>query len=582
MKNLRSLIPYFLRYKKLLIWGILFIILSNLANTYIPVVIKEAVNALETNHNMNVILGYAGMVVLVSIVGGVFRYYIRQTIIVMSREIEFDVRQDFWTHLLRLPLRYFKDTPTGTIMAHATNDISAVRMFIGPAVMYSIDTILRLGLSVTIMIQISPTVTLAALAPLPFLSILVYYVGKKVHTRFTLIQEKFAELTTKAQENFSGIRVIKSYVKEESEIEEFSALSKEYLQRNMKLVKIQALFQPLLFLLTGFSVIIVVFLGGMKVIQGELSLGDMTALIIYLNILIWPMIAFGWVINIVQQAEASMNRINKILSEPIDIADSDATDYSIKELTGSVEFKNVSFSYKPNSPKVLDSISFSIPKGSTVAIMGATGSGKSTLISLISRLYDATEGTVLLDGKPITTIPLATVRTTIGLVQQEALLFSTTIRNNLTYGLKEHNEELMLKCSAIAQFDKDVQEFPQGYDTIIGERGITMSGGQKQRASLARALTIDPKILILDDSFSAVDTHTEEEILKNLKNFMRERTSILISHRVSTVKDADTIIVLENGQIAEKGTHDELIAIKGLYNDIYTKQLLEKELEEAE
>ena len=582
MKNLRSLIPYFLRYKKLLIWGIIFIILSNTANTYIPVIIKNAVNALETNLKMEVILGYAGMIVLVSIVGGVFRYYIRQTIIVMSREIEFDVRQDFWTHLLRLPLRYFKDTSTGTIMAHATNDISAVRMFIGPAVMYSIDTILRLGLSVTIMIQISPTVTLAALAPLPFLSILVYYVGKKVHTRFTLIQEKFAELTTKAQENFSGIRVIKSYVKEESEIEEFSVLSKEYLERNMKLVKIQALFQPLLFLLTGFSVIVVVYLGGMKVIQGEISLGDMTALIIYLNILIWPMIAFGWVINIVQQAEASMNRINKILNEPIDIADSDSTDYSIKELTGSVEFKNVSFSYKPTSPNVLDSISFSIPNGSTVAIMGATGSGKSTLISLISRLYDATEGTVLLDGKPITTIPLATVRTTIGLVQQEALLFSNTIRNNLSYGLKEPNEELMLKCSAIAQFDKDVQDFPLGYDTIIGERGITMSGGQKQRASLARALTIDPKILILDDSFSAVDTHTEEEILKNLKDFMRERTSIIISHRVSTVKDADTIIVLENGRIAEKGTHDELIAIKGLYNDIYTKQLLEKELEEAE
>jgi ATP-binding cassette subfamily B protein len=409
---------------------------------------------------------------------------------------------------------------------------------------------------------------------------MIYLISKKVHARFTAIQEKFSELTTKAQENYSGMRVIKSYVREESEIDEFAILSKDYLNRNMKLVKIQALFQPILFLITGLSIIIVIWVGGSEVINNKLMLGDVTALIIYLGMLIWPIIAFGWVINIIQQAEASMKRLNKILAEPFEIVETEETDFSLKDLKGKITFRNVSFSYQEHLPKVLNNINLEVPVGTTLAIMGLTGAGKTTMINLLPRLYDVTDGEILLDDIPINKIPLATLRKQIGFVQQETFLFSDSIANNLTYGLKEHSNDKMMTASRIAQFDKDVKDFPNGYETIIGERGITLSGGQKQRATIARSLVIDPKILILDDSFSAVDTHTEEAILKDLKIFMKERTSIIISHRISTVKDADKIVVLDNGTIAEEGTHDELLALNKLYADIYYKQLLEKEIEE--
>jgi len=333
-------------------------------------------------------------------------------------------------------------------------------------------------------------------------------------------------------------------------------------------------------LITGLSIIIVIWVGGLEVINKKLMLGDITALIIYLGMLIWPIIAFGWVISIIQQAEASMKRLNNILAEPYEIVETAETDYSLKDLRGKISFKNVSFRYKEHLPKVLDNINLEIPIGTTLAIMGLTGAGKTTLINLLPRLYDVTDGEILLDDKPINTIPLATLRRQIGLVQQETFLFSDSIAKNLCYGLKEDNLEKMMEASRIAQFDKDVKDFPNGYETIIGERGITLSGGQKQRATIARSLVIDPKILILDDSFSAVDTHTEEEILKNLKTFMKERTSIIISHRISTVKDADKIVVLDKGTIAEEGTHDELLALNKLYADIYYKQLLEKEIEE--
>ncbi len=580
MTNLKSLKKYFVRYKTKIFWGILFILISNGFSTYIPIVIKDAMNDLHKSLAQQTLIKYGLLIAGTSLIAGVFRFLIRQTIIVVSREIEFDLRQDFWAHIQRLPLRYFQNNSTGNIMAHATNDINAVRMFIGPAVMYTIDTGIRFIIVLWIMLSIDITVTLYSLLPLPFLSYLIYLIGKKIHTRFTAIQEKFSELTTKAQENYSGMRVIKSYVREESEIDEFASLSKDYLNRNMKLVKIQALFQPILFLITGLSIIIVIWVGGSEVINGKLMLGDITALIIYLGMLIWPIIAFGWVINIIQQAEASMKRLNKILAEPFEVEETEATDYSIKDLNGKITFKNVSFRYNEHLPKVLNNINLEIPVGTTLAIMGLTGAGKTTLINLLPRLYDVTEGEILLDDKPINKIPLATLRKQIGFVQQETFLFSDSIANNLTYGLKEHGKEKMMSASRIAQFDKDVKDFPNGYETIIGERGITLSGGQKQRATIARSLVIDPKILILDDSFSAVDTHTEEEILKNLKTFMEERTSIIISHRISTVKDADKIVVLDKGTIAEEGTHDELLALNKLYADIYYKQLLEKEIEE--
>ncbi|MCU0414367.1 MAG: ABC transporter ATP-binding protein/permease [Ignavibacteriaceae bacterium] len=580
MKNLYTLKKYFIRYKKKLILGFIFIILSNIGTVYVPMLMKDSIDALQSNATNSLLLQYGLMIVGASLFAGIFRFMIRQTIIVVSREIEFDLRGDFWKHIQLLPMRYFQNTSTGNIMAHATNDINAVRMFIGPAVMYSIDTSVRLIMVLILMLSLNTSLTIYALLPLPLLSVLVYKVGKLIHSKFTVIQEKFAQLTTLAQENFSGIRVIKSYVREESEMKRYAEHSQDYLKKNMNLVKTQAVIMPLLFLITGLSIIIVIWLGGTKVINGELTLGEITAFIVYLGILIWPMIAFGWVINIIQQAEASMKRLNKILSEPYDITETKKTNYSVKNIKGNIEFRNVSFRYNEHSPYILQNINLKIPAGSTLAIMGYTGSGKTSMVNLIPRLYDCSDGEVLIDDVNVKEIPLNVLRPNIGLVQQESFLFSDTILNNISYGRREIDRPLVDKVSEIAQFDKDIQEFPLKYETIVGERGITFSGGQKQRACLARALAIDPKILILDDSFSAVDTNTEEEILKNLKEFMRERTSIIISHRISTVKDADNIIVLADSKIAEEGTHEELVAKGGIYADLHYKQLLEQELEE--
>jgi len=580
MKNLFTLKKYFARYKKKLFWGVIFILLSNAGTVYVPILIKDAFNAIEKSTTQEQLLIYALMIVGASLIAGVFRFFIRQTIIVVSREIEYDLRFDFWKHIQKLPLRFFQNNSTGNIMAHATNDINAVRMFIGPAVMYSTDTSIRLIGVLAVMISLDPMLTLYALIPLPLLSYSVYKIGKKIHAKFTLIQEKFSEITTKAQENFSGIRVIKSYVREENEIKNFSKLSRDYFKRYIDLVKVQAAIMPFLILITGLSIVIVIWIGGGKVITGETSIGEITAFVMYLGILIWPMIAFGWVINIIQQAEASMKRLNKMLNEPYEIEESDKTDYSIKEIKGEIEFRNVSFRYDENHPYILKNINLKIPRGSALAIMGYTGVGKTSLVNLIPRLYDVTEGTLLIDGKDIKTIPLDVLRREIGFVQQESFMFSDTVMNNISYGLRDIDKNRVEIVSAIAHFNKDVEDFPLKYETMVGERGITLSGGQKQRASLARALAINPKILILDDSFSAVDTNTEEEILKSLKDFMKDRTSIIISHRISTVKDADKIIVLSDGKIAEEGKHEDLIMRGGIYADLHFKQLLEKELEE--
>lgn len=580
MKNLFTLKKYFLKYKSKLFGGLVFILLSNAGMVYVPILLKNSINLLQQSVSKEKLLEYSILIVATSLIAGIFRFLIRQTIIVVSREIEYDLRGDFWKHIQKLPLRYFQNNSTGNIMAHATNDINAVRSFIGPAVMYSIDTGTRILIVVAIMLSIDWSLTVLALLPLPLLSFAVYRIMKLIHEKYTKIQEKFSELTTRAQENYSGIRIIKSYVREENEISRWKELSRDYLNRNMNLVKVQALIMPILVLITGLSIIIVIWLGGTKVINQQMSIGEITAFIVYLGILIWPVIAFGWVTNIIQQAEASMKRLNKIFKEPYEIVDPIETNFNKDSIEGEIEFKNVSFRYNENLPYVLKNINLKISKGSTLAIVGHTGSGKTSLINLIPRLYDATDGEVIIDGFNVKEIPLGVLRKNIGLVPQESFLFSDTITKNISYGLREVDLEVVQNVSKIAQLDKDIETFPNKYETIVGERGITLSGGQKQRTSIARALAINPKILILDDSLSAVDTNTEEEILKNLKTFMKERTSIIISHRISTVKDADNIVVIKDGEIIEQGTHEELVSLNGYYADLHYKQLLEKELEE--
>lgn len=577
--NLKHLNKYFRRYKTKLLLGVLFILLSNLANVYIPLNVREGIDTLQKTGDYNTVVNLVAILLAAAFLSNLFRFFIRQTIIVVSREIEFDLRHDFWAHIQKLPLRFFQNNSTGNIMSHATNDISAVRMFVGPSVMYSIDNGIKFVLTLSVMITLSPMLTLYSLLPMPLMSFIVYIVMKKMHTKYTRIQEKMSDLTAKAQENFSGIRVIKSYEREEYEISEYKKESAEYLNRKMDQVKLQAFFGPIFMMIAGLSAIIVVLAGGNMIINKELSAGVIFAFMLFLMDLIWPMISFGWVANMIQQADASMKRLLKIWSEPVEVSDENA-DTNINSITGDIEFKNVSFRYAENLPWVLKDLNLSIKHGETVAFIGNTGVGKTSLINLIPRLYDVTEGSVLIDGNDVRNIPLKILRSGIGLVPQENFLFSDTLASNLMYGLDSGNGELIQKVSGIARLSKDVDSFPLGYETILGERGITLSGGQKQRSTLARALAIDPKILILDDSFSAVDTNTEEEILRRLKEFMKDRTSIIISHRISTVKDSDKIFVIEDGKIVEEGTHEQLVSLDGIYADLNTKQLLEKELSE--
>jgi ATP-binding cassette, subfamily B, multidrug efflux pump len=584
MKSLLRLIPYLTRYKKTLFLGLLAIVCSNVFTVIQPHFVGVAIDKLKTGLETHTLVKtdlilYAVMIVGFTLVAGFFSYATRQTIIVVSRHIEFDLRNDFLAHIQKLSYPYFQNTPTGDLMAHATNDVSAVRNAVGPGIMYPSDTLVTFAMVLTMMIIKDWKLTLLALIPLPFVSYAVYKLGKMINIKFQERQEQFSKLTTRAQENLSGIRVVKAYVREDYETKQFRELSWEYLKKNLVLARYQSIIWPAMFLLVGVSLVITIYYGGLQVIDKQLSIGTLTAFFAYLVMLIWPVIAFGWVTNILQQGAAAMKRLGKIFDTEPEIKDSDKTDFSIDKIHGGIEFRNVTF-YHQNFPNpALQNINLIIEKGTTLAIVGYTGSGKSTLINLIPRLYDATEGNVLIDGVDVKKIPLEVLRSNIGYVPQETFLYSETISNNISYGVDSSDLQKVTQAGDISQLSKDISEFPQQYETLVGERGITLSGGQKQRTSIARAVMRDPKILILDDALSAVDTYTEEEILKRLKNVMENRTSIIISHRISTVKDADTIIVLDKGKIAEQGTHDELVALGGIYADLHNKQLLEEELE---
>ncbi|MES2767017.1 MAG: ABC transporter ATP-binding protein, partial [Bacteroidota bacterium] len=520
-----------------------------------------------------------GGIILLTAGSGLFMFLTRRTIIVASRLIEYDVRNDFLLALERQSLRFFHGTTTGSLMAHATNDVSAVREFIGPAVMYTANTLTTFTFAIAIMASLSPSITFFALLPLPLIGFTTYYVGKRVHTMFREVQEQFEELTSQAQESFSGVRVVRAYVREEFETERFKSMSNEYLVRNMRLARIQSLIMPVMAVLVGISQIIVLGYGGYQVIEGKTSLGVITQFFIYLNQLIWPVAAIGWVTNLVQRAAASIKRIGKILDESSDITESDTVDSSISEVGGAIEFKNVSFKYLPEFPYALKNVSFKVPQGSSIGIVGSVGSGKTTLINLLPRLYDVAEGEILIDGQDIRTIPLKTLRRSIGVVPQESFLFSLSIEDNIQFGREDATKEEVQKASDIAQLTPEIERFPEGFKTIVGERGITLSGGQKQRTAIARAIVRRPSILILDDALSAVDTDTEERVLKGLSEIMKDRTTILISHRISTVKNANRIIVLDDGGIAESGTHEELLKLGGQYAEMYSRQLLEEEIE---
>lgn len=585
MKPLLRLLPYLLRYKKTLLIGLIAIVGSNIFTVIQPHFIGKAIDNLKfgiETHTLDSsqLLIYALAIVGLTIVAGVLSFATRQTIIVVSRHIEYDLRNDFLKHIQKLSHSFFQNTPTGDLMAHATNDIGAVRNVVGPGIMYPSDTLVTFVMVITMMLIKDWQLTLLALIPLPLVSFAVFKLGKLINIKFQERQEQFSILTTRAQENLSGIRVVKAYVREDYEIELFKNLSWEYLKKNLVLAKYQAIIWPTMFLLVGISLVISIYFGGLRVIEAKMTIGTLTAFFAYLIMLIWPMIAFGWVINLLQQGAASMGRLGKIFDTQPEIKDDENTNHSVENIFGTIEFRNVTFKHKNSPQPTLKNINLKIEKGMTVAVVGYTGTGKSTLISLISRMYDVTGGDLLIDGVDIKEIPVEVLRSNIGFVPQETFLFSDTISNNISYGIDGEDESKVIQAAEAAQLMKDVKEFPSQFETLIGERGITLSGGQKQRTSIARAIIRDPKILIMDDALSAVDTYTEEEILKSLKRVMQNRTCIIISHRISTVKDADLIVVLDKGTIVERGTHEELVGFGGIYADLYAKQLLEQELEQ--
>jgi ATP-binding cassette, subfamily B, multidrug efflux pump len=597
MKELRYLNKYLLKYKKLILLGLLFVIISNAFQIVPAQLVRHSIDlvidnikiyrsfeglALQANFFKVFAFGillYAALILLMALLRGFFLYLVRQTLIVMSRHVEFDLKNEIFQHYQALPLSFYRKNSTGDLMNRISEDVSRVRMYLGPAIMYGLQLIILFMMLIPWMFIISPKLTWYALIPLPLLSLSIYFVNNIIERRSEQIQRSQSKLSTFVQEAFSGIRVIKSFNRELDSIHKFEFESDEYKRQSLKLTRVQALFFPLIMGLIGLSTILTIYAGSTEVISGNLSLGHIAEFIIYVNLLTWPVTSLGYTSSLVQRAEASQKRINEFLKTESTLVSEKNLE---NEIQGKVEFKNVTFIYPDTGIMALKNISFTVNPGESLAIIGTTGSGKSTVATLIARLYDAREGEILIDDIPISHYNLNALRKQIGYVPQDVFLFSDTISNNIAFGLQTPDEEKITQAAKDADVFTNIISFPQGFSTRVGERGITLSGGQKQRVSIARAIVHEPKILMLDDALSAVDTKTENNILNSLKRIMQGRTTIIVSHRVSSAKLANKIIVLMDGQIAEEGTHESLIAKNGFYKDLYEKQVKADEVQVEE
>ena len=573
-QQLLTLIPYLKKYQARIVVGATMVLMTNLVAVVSPWILRNAIDRLYLEISRDILLYYAVLLIAVSVVEGLFRFLMRRILIGVSRDIEYDLRNDLFSHLQSLSPSFYQRNPTGDIMSRATNDLSAVRMVLGPGIMYSINTVFTAVLTISILVTINFQLAILTLLPLLAVSVCVKYFGKQIHERFEKIQEQFAVLTTLAQENVSGIRVVKAYNQEEAFVGRFQEANKDYVERSLSLIKVWGVFNPLLTFLLGLSSVGLLWYGGRQVIQGSITVGEFVAFMAYLSMLTWPTIALGWVINIFERGAASMGRMNQIFQSRPEIRDEHPSPLSTLE--GDIQVNNLTFSY--NGTPALKNVTLKIPSGQTLAIVGRTGSGKSTLVNLLCRLYRVPKAGIFVDGHDINDIPLETLRTHIGYVPQETFLFSETIQQNIAFGRPEASPQAIQESAKTGNIWPDIQEFPGKFETFVGERGITLSGGQKQRIAISRALLVNPRILILDDALSSVDTDTEERILQGLSGEFSNRTVLLISHRISTVKMADQILVLEKGEIVERGTHEDLLKTEGHYATLYERQLLKEEL----
>ncbi|WP_075343629.1 ABC transporter ATP-binding protein [Tenacibaculum agarivorans] len=584
MKALQYLNKYFLKYKWRLFIGIIITILSKLLALKIPEIIKNSLNVVEDHLNgtkpnldevKHELLVNILVIIGITLLAGFFTFLMRQTIIVMSRLIEFDLKNEIYQQYQRLSVNFYKKNRTGDLMNRISEDVSKVRMYFGPAIMYSLNMIVLFTIGFSKMLKTDVELTLYTLIPFPVLSFSIFWLSKQINKKTTIVQEYLSKLTTFNQEFFSGINVVKSYSIEKAVFTNFNQLADEAKEKNIELSKVQALFFPLMILLIGISNILVLYIGGKQYIDGKIQIGVIAEFILYVNILTWPVAIVGWVTSIIQQAEASQQRINEFLQQVPEIQNTNEKETTIQ---GKISFKNVSLTYDDTNITALNNINFEVNEGETVAIMGKTGSGKSSIASLVSRMYDTTDGEILIDDTPIKELNLNNIRDQIGVVPQDPFLFSDTIENNIKFGKNDASEEEIIEAAKNAVIHDNISGFTNGYQTILGERGVTLSGGQKQRTSIARAIIKDPKILIFDDCLSAVDTETEEKILSNLQRISKNKTTFIISHRVSSAKNANKIIILEGGEIIEEGTHNQLITLDGVYKNLYEQQLLEKEI----